>query len=250
MVELISRPFEQEVSMPNTMTDEKPFQSPEPVKPAFSQEEAYQSVCKNSVAAVIFGILGVSAFLSQIFLLIPLLAIVFGLLALKAIRQWPDELVGKGAARVGLVLGLICFIAGIAMHSFIYATEVPDGYRRISFAELKPSSRGTDANGYPARADDFDGQKVFLKGYVRPPSGKQYGLKNFIMVGDFGDCCFGGDPAITDVVAVKIKIEDTVNYGYGLRRIGGTFKLNPGTTTSHEEEIPRVFYEIEADYVR
>ena len=148
------------------------------------------------------------------------------------------------------MLGVLCFIAGAGMHSFIYATEVPDGYRRISFAELKASSRGTDANGYPARVEDFDGQRVFIKGYVRPPSGKKYELKNFIMVGDFGDCCFGGDPAITDVVAIKIKSEDTVNYGYGLRRIGGTFKLNPKTTTSHEDEIPRVFYEIEADYVR
>jgi len=236
--------------MSNSMTEEKPYQAPEPVQSAFTQEDVYQAVCKTSVAAVIFGILGAFAFLSQIFLLIPLLAIVFGLMALKAIRKWPDELVGKKAAKIGLVLGLVCFVGALAMHSFIYATEVPEGYRRISFAELKPSSRGTDPNGYPKRADEFNGQKVFIKGYVRPPSGKRYGLKNFIMVGDFGDCCFGGDPAITDVVAVKIQTDDTVNYGYGLRRIGGTFKLNPSTTMSHEEEIPRVFYEIEADYVR
>lgn len=236
--------------MSNTMIDEKPALEEKPIKSAFTQEEVYQSVCKTAVVAVIFGVLGISAFLHQIFLVIPLLAIVFGLLALKAIRKWPEELVGKGAAKVGLVLGLLCFTASAAMHSFIYATEVPDGYRRISFAELKPSSRGIDKNGYPERVEDFDGQKVFIKGYVRPPSGKQYGLKNFIMVGDFGDCCFGGDPAITDVVAIKIKSDDTVNYGYGLRRIGGTFKLNPKTTTSDEEEIPRVFYEIEADHVR
>lgn len=232
------------------MTEEKITAKPEPVKSAFTQEDVYQSVCKTSVAAVIFGVLSVTAFVHQMFLIIPLLAIVFGLLALKAIHQWPDELVGKMAAKIGLVLGMLCLVAGAGMHSFIYATEVPDGYRRISFAELKPSSRGIDKNGYPDRVEEFDGQRVFIKGYVRPPSGKQYALKNFIMVGDFGDCCFGGDPAITDVVAVKIKCDDTVNYGYGLRRIGGTFKLNPKTTVSDEEEIPRVFYEIEADYVR
>ena len=234
--------------MSNAMTEQKPFEPPEPVKPAFTQEEAYQAVCKTAVAAVIFGVLGIASFLHQIFLILPLLAIVFAVLALKAIRQWPDELVGKGAAKFGLVLGLLFFIAGSAMHSFIYATEVPDGYRRISFAELKPSSR--QPNGFPDRAKEFDGQNVFIKGYVRPPSGKQYGLKSFIMVGDFGDCCFGGDPAITDVVAVKIQTDDTVNYGYGLRRIAGKFKLNPGTAISDEQEIPRVFYEIEADYVR
>jgi hypothetical protein len=236
--------------MPDTMTEQKPYHA-EASGSAFTQEEAYQSVSKSAVASVIFGVLGLSAFLHQAFLLLPLLAILFGFLAYKAIRKWPDELVGKGAARVGLLLGVVCFASAAAMHSFIYATEVPDGYRRISFAELKPSTRGVDAgNGFASRAEEFNEKKVFIKGYVRPPSGKKYGLKNFIMVGDFGDCCFGGDPELYDVIAVKIKSEDTVNYGYGLRRIGGTFKLNPRTTVSSEEEIPRVFYEIEADYVR
>ena len=231
------------------MTEQKVPVKKKPVKSAFSQEEVYQAVSKSAVASVIFGVLGLSAFLHQIFLLLPLLALLFGFLALKAIRQWPDELVGKSAAKIGLILGLVCLVASVAMHSFIYATEVPEGYRRISFAELKPSSRA-QKGAFPPRVQEFDGEKVFIKGYVRPPSGKQYGLKSFIMVGDFGDCCFGGDPEITDVVAIKITCDDTVNYGYGLRRIGGTFKLNPRTTVSDEEEIPRVFYEIEADHVR
>lgn len=235
--------------MSDTMTDEKPHKS-HLVESAFTEEAAYQSVCKSAVASVIFAVLGLSAFMAQAFMLLPILGIIFALLALKAIRAYPDELVGKGAAKIGLLLSLVCLVASGAMHSFIYATEVPEGYRRISFAELKPSSRASDPDRYPDRATEFDGERVFLKGYVRPPSGKQYGLKNFIMVGDFGDCCFGGDPAITDVVAIKIKCDDTVNYGYGLRRIGGTFKLNPGKAISHEDEIPRVYYEIEADYVR
>jgi hypothetical protein len=235
--------------MSQTMIEEKPVKK-EPVSSAFTEEAVYQSVCKSAVASVIFGVLGLTSFLAQIFMVLPILGTIFGWLALKAINRYPDELVGKGAAKLGLMLSIFSLVASGAMHSFIYATEVPEGYRRISFAELKPSSRGTDVKGFPSRAEEFDGEKVFIKGYVRPPSGKQYGLKDFIMVGDFDDCCFGGDPAITDVIAVRIKSDDTVNYSFGLRRIGGTFRLNPGTTTSHEEEIPRVFYEIDADYVR
>ncbi len=231
------------------MTKENPYKA-EGAKPAFTEETAYQSVCKSAVTSVIFAILGVSAFLTQIFMLLPILGMIFGFLAIKAIRRYPDELVGLNAARVGLILSTVFLVGSGAMHSFIYATEVPDGYRRISFAELKPSSRGTDANEYPDRAEEFDGKQVFLKGYVRPPSGKKYNLKSFIMVGDFGDCCFGGDPAATDVVAIKINCDDTVNYGYGLRRIGGIFKLNTRAQSSHEDDIPRVFYEIEANYVR
>lgn len=236
--------------MSNTMVEPNPYQQDSSVSPAFTPEAAYKAVCKSAVAAVIFGVLGISAFLAQLFMVLPFLGVIFAFLAMKAIRAYPDELVGRGAAKFGMILSLVCLIGSGAMHSFIYATEVPDGYRRISFAELKPSSRGTDANEYPDRAAELDGQRIFIKGYVRPPSGKQYNLKTFIMVGDFGDCCFGGDPAATDVVAVKIKSDDTVNYGYGLRRIGGTFKLNQRAQRSHEDDIPRVFYEIEADYVR
>jgi len=214
----------------------------------FSEVDAYKTVCKTAVSSVIFAVLGLTAFLAQFFVIVPALAVVFGVMALAAIRKYPDELVGKGAAMFGLVVGLICLVSSLAMHSFIYATEVPDGYRRISFAELKPSrSSGTRP---PERASDFDGQKVFIKGYVRPPSGKKNKLKSFIMVGDFGDCCFGGDPELTDVIAVKIESDDTVNYGYGLRRIGGTFKLNPNTVSADEKEIPRVYYELQADHVR
>lgn len=232
--------------MMNTAIEENPYK--QEARVGFSQEEAYKSVCKSAVTSVIFGVLGLTAFLTQAFVVLPLLGVIFGLLALKALRDYPDELVGKGAARFGLILSGVCLVSSVAMHSFIYATEVPDGYRRISFAELKPSSRAIDL--FPARVKDFDGEKVFIKGYVRPPSGKQNNLDAFIMVGDFGDCCFGGDPSINEVVAVKIVSDDTVNYGYGLRRIGGKFRLNPNTVPSHEDDIPRVLYEIEADYVR
>ena len=70
------------------------------------------------------------------------------------------------------------------------------------------------------------------------------------MVGDFGDCCFGGSPKITEIVAVDIQIPKTIDYGWGLRKIGGTFRLNPNSKPSREKDIPGVFYEIEADYVK
>ncbi len=232
--------------MANAMVEENPYSHEKST--VFSQEEVYQSVCKSAVTSVIFGVLGLAAFLTQSFVILPLLGVIFGLLAFKALRDFPEELVGKGAARFGFLLSAVCLVSSISMHSFIYATEVPDGYRRISFAELKPGSRAT--NLFPERAKELDGQRVFIKGYVRPPSGKQYNLSSFIMVGDFGDCCFGGDPNINEVIAVKIVSDDTVNYGYGLRRIGGTFRLNPETVPSHEDEIPRVLYELEADHVR
>jgi len=185
--------------------------------------------------------------LSPIFVMLPVLGVGFGWIALVNLQKFPDELAGKVGARIGFAISLICLLVSIGTHWYVYATEVPDGYERISFSDLKPKKRSRLP--YGEKAEIVDGEKVFIKGYVRP-STKKKGLKKFIMVGDFGDCCFGGSPKITEIVAVDIQIPKTIDYGWGLRKIGGTFRLNPNTKPIREKDIPQVFYEIEADYVK
>lgn len=213
-----------------------------------STSDEYRSVSKAMVACLAFAFLSLSAFLAQVFVLLPILGVGFGLVALANFRRYPNEMVGKKPALIGLIVCAVLLVASVSMHAIIYATEVPENYQRISFRDLAPNRK--TSLPFSEKAMEFHGKQVFIKGYVRPPSGKKTKLDKFIMVGDFGDCCFGGSPDITDVIAVKIKIDETVNYGYGLRRIGGIFKLNPNTVVPDEKEIPRVFYEIHADYVR
>lgn len=213
-----------------------------------SDADQYRSVSKATVACLAFSVLSLAAFMAQIFVILPILGVGFGLVAMANFRRYPNELVGKAPAKVGLIVSGVLLIASVAMHSIIYATEVPENYQRISFRDLAPNPR--TSLPFSEKAPELHGKQVFIKGYVRPPSGKKNKLKQFIMVGDFGDCCFGGSPKITDVVAVKIKIDETVDYSYGLRRIGGVFKLNPNSVAPDEKEIPRVFYEIDANYVR
>jgi len=183
---------------------------------AHSNDE-FKAVSKAAVACLVFAILSASAFMSQLFVILPIIGIGCGVAALAGIKRYPDELVGRIPARIGVLVCAVLLIGSVAYHSYVYATEVPPDHRRISNLP------------YSEKAQELDGQKVFIKGYVRPPSGKKRRLKNFIMVGDFGDCCFGGNPKITEVIAVKISSDDTVDYSYGLRRIGGTFRLNPNT---------------------
>ena len=212
-------------------------------------EFAYRSVSKAAVACLVFAILGaLTAFLAQVFVLLPALGVGFGILALANFHRFPDELIGKLPAKIGLIVSLVCLIGSVSYHAVIYATEVPEGYARISYSNLRPNQR--TPLPFSEKALEFDGQKVFLKGYVRPGAKKRK-LKEFILVGDFGDCCFGGNPKITDVVAIRIVEKDkTVDYGLGLRRIGGTFRLNKGTRRTDDKDVPQVFYEIEADHVR
>ncbi|HMP78047.1 MAG TPA: DUF3299 domain-containing protein [Pirellulaceae bacterium] len=210
--------------------------------------DPYFSVSKSAIAALTFGILAPLGIWAAVFLVLPLLAICFGALGLINIRRFPSELYGRTAARVGLVSGLLCLGLGIAWHSYVYATEVPEGYQRVNFYELRPNTR-TSNTFYAEAAEALDGQKVFMKGYVRPNDRKTK-LKSFILVGDFGSCCFGGNPKMTDIVGIRIMGDQTVDYSWQLRRVTGTFRLHKTTRDiMGEKDVPRICYEIEADNV-
>jgi hypothetical protein len=207
----------------------------------------YRSVCKTAVLALVFAIFSLSSALSSAFLIFPIIAAILGGYALVQFRRYPDELVGRPMAHVGLWVGLVAFVGGIAWHSYCYYTEVPPNYDRISFRMLKPE-RGT-RKPYAAGAEALDGKRVFIKGYVRPSDAKK-NLTNFVLVGDFGQCCFGGSPKMTDVIAVSLQNNLTVDYSWRLRHIGGVFRLNRNPRKYSEKDIPQVVYSIEADYLK
>ena len=211
-------------------------------------EQQYRSISKAAVVCVVFTLMSILAYVFSVFVLLPLLAICFGLFAISKINKYPEELTGRRAAQIGVFVSAIVLITAGAMHGFIYATEVPEGYERISFNSLKPNKR--TKLPVSEKSVELSGKQVFLKGYVRPGM-KKNRLKKFILVGDFGSCCFGGNPEITDVVAVSLVNEDDyVNYGYRLRKIGGEFILHRRPKSVSEKDLPYILYEIEADYVK
>jgi len=212
-----------------------------------NNEFQYRTISKAAVASLAFAVLGFGAFVFPVFVLLPVLAIGFGIVALIEIRKYPAEITGKLAAQIGLACGLLIAASSIATHTYVHMTEVPDGYERISFYDLQPNKR--TKLPFSEKSQTLDGTKVFLKGYVRPGI-KRTNLKDFIFVGDFGDCCFGGNPKITEIVAINIVSDDLIDHSYFLRKIGGTFKLDPNARQIGEDGIPRVFYSIEADYIR
>ncbi len=211
-----------------------------------SNETPYRELSKSAVVCLVFAVLGLLSFWAAVFIIMPILGVLFGLVALSNIRRYPDELVGKQIAITGLIACLVFAVGSIGMHSWIFATEVPENHRRISFSDLKANSR--TRLPFSEKAEEFDGQKIFIKGYVRA-SREQYNLKQFVLVGDFGSCCFGGNPDIADVVAVRIVGDMTVNHSYSVRRVSGTFHLNKNPIPIGDAEVPQVFYTITADDV-
>jgi hypothetical protein len=204
-------------------------------------------VSKGAIAALVLALFSLTAIVAWPLAVIPVLTIFAAVVALRSIARYPDELSGRRLAQLALVIGILALVGSCAWHTYVYATEVREGYERISFRTLRDDP--ATALPYSEAAAALDGKKVFLKGWVRPGD-RRTGLKQFILVGDFGSCCFGGNPKITDVVGVVIESDQTVDYSLRLRKVHGTFRLNRQAARTSESEVPRVFYQIEADDVR
>jgi hypothetical protein len=161
------------------------------------------------------------------------------------LRHRTDELTGLPLAKAGLALSVVSLVGGFGWLSYELATECPDGYDPISYSSLQP---GPDdpADRIPPSALDLDGKRIFIKGYVYP--GKQTdGIETFLLCRDRGECCFGGDPKITDRILVQIVGPQRLTYKPTLQRVAGTFHVQPGTAV---DAGGAVLYRLEADYLK
>jgi hypothetical protein len=78
----------------------------------------------------------------------------------------------------------------------------------------------------PETARAADGRNVLLKGYMFPGA-QVSGIRQFLLVRDQGDCCFGGNPKITDRVLVTLAEPAGVAFTPRLVKIAGRFSVRP-----------------------
>jgi hypothetical protein len=124
---------------------------------------------------------------------VPVAGIVLSARALSAIRREPDHYTGRAMAILGLFLSLGFLVGGVGYGGYVYATEVPEGYQRISFNGMKPDElQERSGIAVPPEIAALDGKRIFIKGYIRPDSitGTK-GIKEFLLVRDNNQCCFG-----------------------------------------------------------
>jgi len=159
-------------------------------------------------------------------LAVPLSGVVLGILTLYQIRNSRGEYGGFKLTVTGLFLSSVLFLAGTSLHAYTYATEVPEGYTRLDFrwlAQQKPIEEDGKLR-IADEAKEMDGQKVFVKGYMYPEN-QVHGLRHFVLCKDTGQCCFGGDPAITDMIDVEFVNDTRANFRQlQLVSVAGTFR--------------------------
>ena len=204
----------------------------------------YRALSTAAIVSLIFGFLSFTAFLFATLLVLPVCGLIFSIIALKRIKHRPLELTGTPLAAAGLVMSSVVLVGGAILHTVVYITEVPEGYQRISFFDLQPDERSIEP--IPDTAVNLDGQRIFIKGYVYPGDQRR-DLRQFVLVPDMGTCCFGGNPALTDMVEVTLKDPLRVDFSYRKRRLGGI--LHVDSTLKPISGLKGVYYQLDADFL-
>ena len=219
----------------------------EPVRIHDADHLQYRALSMLAVATLVLAVLSLSALVMPILLVIPALGIFLGAIAIFKIKRNSDQLSGMGIAHVGFFSCVALLLGGSVFHSYIYATEVPDGYERISFQVLQPSDPRFPV---PESAVELDGKQVFIKGYVHPSSGNgaRENLKQFVLVPDMGTCCFGEQPKLTDMIEVTLQDPHRVNYSFARRKLAGTLKVS--TQKKPVSGLDGVYYQLDAFVVK
>ena len=150
---------------------------------------------------------------------------------LGKIRREPERYSGQGMARIGLALSLVLLVGGVGYGGYMYATEVPDGYSRISFATMKPDEL-QERGGVVVPPDiaALEGQKIFIKGYIRQDTiTTMRNIGEFSLVRDNQQCCFGDLSKVRyyDRIVVTMTGDRRVDYSPGVIRVGGVLHIEP-----------------------
>lgn len=212
--------------------------------------DQYRSVCTPAILGLVFGVLSALAFLDWGLLAIPVLGTILAVRGWLSIRSRPQELTGMTAALLGLALSLGLGGGATAWLTYVYVTEVPEGYKRIDYSYLRPAVDRVDE--FPsAEARGLDGQDVFIKGYIYPQANSKF--QRFLLCRDNGDCCFGGTPPLTDVVMVTLEEGAKMEYTTFMVKIAGKFRVEPamaGDAGGTDGAVKGVVYQIEGGFPR
>ena len=186
-------------------------------------EDTYRAVSGVAIAATILALTSPLAFVDWWLAVVPVIGIVLGLVAVRDIARRPTELTGRPLAFAATALSAAMLVGGLGSLWRTYVAELPPGFERLNYAMLQPLE-GDPPDAVPDSARALDGRDVLLKGYMYPGK-QQQGIRQFLLVRDQGDCCFGGNPKITDRVLVTLADPDGIPFSPRLTKIAGRFHV-------------------------
>jgi hypothetical protein len=210
------------------------------------QEFSYRPVPVVAVIGLVLALLSSLGIFVWLVMPLCLVAFVISALSLWVIRRSDGAYGGTMVASSGVILSLLFLASGIGLQVYMYQTEVPEGYQRVSFVRDISDKKVVVEDGQmrpPAEVAELEGKNVFLKGYIYQTKQTE-NLNSFLFVKDNASCCFGANPEIWDRLGVVMKDGKTINYHAGKVAVAGTFRINPDFDPNGQLEP---LYIIEAD---
>jgi hypothetical protein len=196
---------------------------------------SYRAISPAAVGSFVLGMASASAFINWWLVVIPIAGVLLGIVAWRQINEQRDELTGRPLALAGIALSAACAVGGQATLWHEYLTEVPEGHVRLTYDDLQPDERVL-GQVVPPTILEHDGKRIFIKGYVLAGTRRE-GIKTFILVRDQGDCCFGGNPKLTDRVLVQLKPGRTFSYTDRRQKIIGEFHVRAGKAVDVQGDV-------------
>ena len=240
---------------PTEPTDVTPAEQPvdaAPVRTASGDEFDYHPTPVLVPIVLVMSLVGLTGLIALPGILVALLTIPLAIWAWWKVRSSEGFYAGRSLALSALGLALVGAIGGITYQRYLYQHEVPKGFERISFNQdvsrepIQQSAFG--GTTVSPKIEDLVGEQVFIKGYMYPTK-EVSGLRAFLLLKDTGECCFGGDPEVTDMIGVKMKGDLTADhYELQLVSVAGKFRVNRNYGNVETGGSPEPLYMIDAEH--
>ncbi len=212
---------------------------------AESNEFEYVPMTPLAPVAALLGLGGLVVFYDFLGVPVAVFALILSLVAVRNIRKSEGAVGGKGLAMIGLALSSLSVIGGTAKFAVDYSTECPEGYERVNFprqiAEREFFYIGRKRAIQPDVQELLD-RKIFLKGYMYQTRSTR-NRRDFVLLKDSGECCFGGDPAPNDMIQVSLADDlPAVNFSaFQMVSVAGILRADPAAPEG------QAVYTMEAD---
>jgi hypothetical protein len=90
------------------------------------------------------------------------------------------------------------------------------------------------------------GQRIRIRGYILPTAQKR-GIKQFVLVRDNQECCFGPGAALYDCILVEMQPGKTAEFSIRPVAVEGTFGID---ILQGDDDKPLAIYRMEGESVR
>ncbi len=202
--------------------------------PQFTEtnEFHYRPMSPLGPISALLGLIALTAFVGWPGICVAGVALAVTAFGVRSIGRSEGAVGGLGMAQFGLVLSVASLVGGSALLTYNYNTECPEGYERVNFPRQIASKMfnmsPTGMRTIPEEVEPFLDRPVFLKGYMYKTKSTA-NLRDFVILKDSGECCFGGDPKAYDMIQVTLNEDlDAVNFpAFSMVAVAGVLKADP-----------------------